>query len=121
MGTIFTSMNMSLCFAAQVLLHHDVPTLLSLIGAGMLLLGVALMALARSLYSAAAAPMPPQVDTSGQHSEVDKRITKTDPTLTGADEEAEDNESLASFIASEFSGLSPSSLRGGSTARQRRS
>merc|ERR1712039_158648 len=61
-STIFTSTNMSLCFAAQALLHHEVPEMLSLIGAGLLLSGVALMALARSWYSAV--PKSTQADAS---------------------------------------------------------
>lgn len=69
-STIYTSANMSLCFAAQALLHHEVPEMLSLIGAGLLLLGAALMALARSLYSAA--PKSAPADTSCQDLEVDK-------------------------------------------------
>eukprot|EP00443_Scrippsiella_acuminata_P030092 CAMPEP_0115168678 /NCGR_PEP_ID=MMETSP0270-20121206/879_1 /TAXON_ID=71861 /ORGANISM="Scrippsiella trochoidea, Strain CCMP3099" /LENGTH=389 /DNA_ID=CAMNT_0002581357 /DNA_START=66 /DNA_END=1235 /DNA_ORIENTATION=- len=124
-STIFTSTNMSLCFAAQAFLHNEIPQILSLIGAGFLLMGVALMALARSWYSVV--PKPAEVDTSGQHLEVDEHSggTSVDPTtFEGANEAADDTESLASFIASEFSGLSPGSLRrergGSGAARQRR-
>jgi drug/metabolite transporter (DMT)-like permease len=124
-STVFTSMNMSLCFAAQALLDDEVLDALSLLGAGLLLLGVALMALARSWYSADTS------DTSSRRPEVGERNfdATADPRISegiaqGRSEEADEIESLANFIASEFSGLSPESLRrergGGSGARQRR-
>merc|ERR1712137_1043302 len=78
------------------------------------------MALARSWYSAV--PKSTVADASCQRPEADER--GTDPSMehsTEANVEADDTESLASFIASEFSGLSPSSFGDGRTARQRRS
>lgn len=131
-STVFTSMNMSLCFAAQALLDDEVPDALSLLGAGLLLLGVALMALARSWYSAVREPSQVDTsDTSSRRPEVGEcNVDATaDPSISegtaqGRSEEADEIESLANFIASEFSGLSPESLRrergGGSGARQRR-
>eukprot|EP00931_Biecheleriopsis_adriatica_P119674 TRINITY_DN94894_c0_g1_i1.p1 TRINITY_DN94894_c0_g1~~TRINITY_DN94894_c0_g1_i1.p1 ORF type:complete len:375 (+),score=80.47 TRINITY_DN94894_c0_g1_i1:86-1126(+) len=85
-STIMTSVQMSLGYALQTLTHHEPPQLLTLLGAGLMLLAVSLMAFARWTAKSPASPEEVQspASTSSMKSDV----------------------SLASFIASEFSGLS---------------
>lgn len=95
--------------------------MLSAIGAGLLLAGVVLMAAARSLYQAT--PKQSDVIVSGTASAGSslENSTMDSTVMSGADGEADDDTaSLATFIASEFSGLSPSSLKEQSGPRHRR-
>jgi len=117
-STIYTAANMLVGFVAQTLWDREPPQVLSLIGAGLLLLGVAAMAAARSLYlssSETAAQASLATLAEGPH-----ELRASDSSGTSAGNDEDETASLASFIASEFSGLSASSVRGRSGARQRR-
>eukprot|EP00928_Gymnodinium_smaydae_P045618 TRINITY_DN30384_c0_g3_i2.p1 TRINITY_DN30384_c0_g3~~TRINITY_DN30384_c0_g3_i2.p1 ORF type:complete len:151 (+),score=38.09 TRINITY_DN30384_c0_g3_i2:358-810(+) len=127
-STILTSVYMSLSFVAETVLHNSIPEALSVVGAILLLLGVFVMALARRTYMAAnphaksAALSPPAQVVSNEvsfHVDDDGNAAELREELGDADE----TDSLASFIASEFSGLSLSSchVHEQSVARQRRS
>jgi len=94
-STILTSVQMSLGYALQTFTHSDPPQLLTLLGAGLMLLAVSLMALARWMGQ------KPQ-SSEAELEEVQSPISSTS---------MRSNSSLASFIASEFSGLPMEALR----------
>jgi len=113
-ATVYTSTSMSMSFAAQTLLHSEPPELMTLAGATLMLFAVSLMAFARWYYS----PIAKQ----GTEAETIRREVSLPPQATpisAAAEQDGDNEteSLASFVASEVSGVSGESL---TSARQRR-
>lgn len=112
-STVFTSVNMSLNYAAQVLLDREMPQMLSLLGAALMLSAVSLMAFARWLHA-----VPPGKDfAAGQHENTsfENAPNASSVEVVQANED-EDTESLVSFIAAEFSGLD---LKGVSTVRHR--
>mmetsp|Transcript_78739 Transcript_78739/g.198708 ORF Transcript_78739/g.198708 Transcript_78739/m.198708 type:complete len:407 (-) Transcript_78739:81-1301(-) len=131
-STIYTSVNMALSFTAQVVLHSEVPEVLSVAGAGLLLLGVVLMAAARNLYSASVKPLGATNPASAVEDGFSCREASAADSAGGSsasginshdkDDDVDDDDtgSLASFVASEFAGLSPSSAREPMGARQRR-
>jgi len=99
-STIFTSVSMVLGYVAQSIIHHQHPDALTQLGAGLMLLAVALIAVARWWQSKAVSARelaePLLAEDGGNVSEV----------VPAAEERPE---TLASFIASEFSG--PKSIR----------
>lgn len=99
-STIFTSVSMVLGYVAQSIIHHQHPDELTKVGAALMLFAVALIALARWWQSKAAAAReleePLLAEDGGNVSEV----------VPAAEEKTE---TLASFIAAEFSG--PKSIR----------
>merc|ERR1712187_318751 len=111
---------MALSFAGQTLIHREVPGALSICGAGFLLSGVALMACARKLYPASTKPTADFSTTMGiDNSSIQDECGPSASSRSSSFVE-DDELSLGSFIASEFSGLSPLSAYEHSTARQRR-
>jgi drug/metabolite transporter (DMT)-like permease len=101
-STIFASTSMGLSYVLQTVLYQKAPQLLTIIGAGLMLCGVALMALARYLYN----PIPASCNKAN-----DLALEHPEPTIS-ADQSCDDDEvSLASFVASEWSGLSPKAPR----------
>jgi len=136
-ATLYTSVGMTASFVGQTVLKQEYPNRASLVGAGFMLLGVALMALARRAPSApssscgggAAADIESSSEATASTSTMSSASAKVSETSAAnrneAGEESEveeedDAASLATFIASEFSGLAPTpSSRPG--ARQRRS
>jgi len=144
-STIFTSVNLLCSYIAQVTLLDEMPQLMTLIGVALMLLAVVLMALARWLYNepkqsdeltqGSSATSELASDTSGSTCAHQAALTneRSDgSTCVGDDRQAaltngrsggqapteeSESESLASFIASEFSGLSDKDMTG---ARQRR-
>merc|ERR1712194_938529 len=108
-----TSVNMSLNYAAQVLLDREMPQMLSLLGAALMLSAVSLMAFARWLHA-----VPPGKDlVAGQHEHTSFENAPNASSFEVAQaNEDEDTESLVSFIAAEFSGLD---LKEVSTVRHR--
>jgi len=106
-STIFTSVSMVLGYVAQSMIHHQHPDAFTKVGAALMLVAVALIALARWWQSKAAA---------ARHLEallLPEDGGKVSEDVPAADEKAE---SLASFIAAEFSGLAHPSK----SIRQRR-
>jgi len=99
-STIFTSVSMVLGYVAQSIIHHQHPDDLTKLGAALMLLAVALIAGARWWQSKAASAReleePLMAEDGGNVSEV----------VPAAEE---GTETLASFIAAEFSG--PKSIR----------
>jgi len=99
-STIFTSVSMVLGYVAQSIIHHQHPDELTQLGAALMLLAVALIAVARWWQSKAVSARelaePLLAEDGGNVSEV----------VPAAEERPE---TLASFIASEFSG--PKSIR----------
>jgi hypothetical protein len=103
-STIFTSVSMSLGYVAQSVIHRQRPAALTAVGASLMLLAVALIAAARWWQSRAASARGLEVGLlSDEENEVVKDV----------DNQAE---SLASFIAAEFSGFGYTSK----SVRQRR-
>jgi drug/metabolite transporter (DMT)-like permease len=99
-SSIYTSVSMSIGYVAQTVIHQQHLKPSKVAGAGLMLLAVALVAAARYLQSK---------EASGRE--------LADPLLSGeaaapesstGDSGFENNASLASFIASEFSGVSSS-------------
>jgi len=104
-STLFTSTSMSVSYVAQVVLHHAAPEPLTVMGAGLMLCGVSLLAFARWLYSPMAKTLEGREDAISGESEATSPSTRASEVASvGADDETE---SLASFVASEWSGLSP--------------
>lgn len=93
-STIFTSVSMTLGYIAQSVVHNQRPSRLSEVGAAFMMLAVALVALARRCQSrsVAAREAPAAIVASESPEEV----------FSCADHQLE---SLASFMAAEFSGL----------------
>jgi len=121
-STIFTCTSMSLSFAAQTLLHSEPPELLTVMGAALMLSAVSLMAFARWYYSPGTARSAPRATGKDgvEEGQPDFASNETASQVSArAGEEGDDDEtqSLASFVASELSGVSKESL---TTTRQRR-
>jgi len=95
-STILTSMQMSLGYVLQALTHSEPPQLLTLLGAGLMLLAVILMALAR--WMGQKSQSCPEAEVEAVQSPISSMSMKS-------------NSSLASFIASEFAGLPMEALR----------
>lgn len=101
-STIFSASLMSLGYALQTLLHNRAPELVTLLGAAMMLLAVAFMALARKLYSE---------PCSGAEADAEARSSSETPAVAQSEEmddtrsDASHESSLASFVASEWSGV----------------
>jgi multidrug transporter EmrE-like cation transporter len=105
-SSIFTSTSMLLGYLSQLLMHHDAPDGLTMVGVSLMLMGVVLMALARWRYSEPAqqhkignVASPCERDASGEE---DKSTSSLDIAQSDVDE----TESIMSFVASEFSGVS---------------
>jgi len=99
-STIFTSVSMTLGYVAQSMIHHQRPEALTGAGAFLMLLAVALIALARRWESRS---------VSSREIE-DSLLSHKDDEATEDDLAAGSQvESLVSFIAAEFSGLSRTS------------
>eukprot|EP00931_Biecheleriopsis_adriatica_P101944 TRINITY_DN76991_c0_g1_i1.p1 TRINITY_DN76991_c0_g1~~TRINITY_DN76991_c0_g1_i1.p1 ORF type:complete len:381 (-),score=83.10 TRINITY_DN76991_c0_g1_i1:172-1314(-) len=96
-STIWTSVGMSLGYLAQYLMTQRPPELLSLVGAGLMLLAVMVIAFTRLQSSVSD---PPTEMTSQSPAASTNTNEAVDPI------EDDDAESLSSFIASEFSGIS---------------
>merc|ERR1712014_117537 len=103
---------MSLGYIIQTLLFNEAPHFVSILGASMMLSAVMLMAVARWLSH-----------DEQQLQQVRSSSVVPEASESTAGNDFDDNESLASFIASEFSGLSirSSSSSMHSSVRQRRS
>jgi len=96
-STIFTSVGMSACYAVQMILHGQTPKPLTILGAALMLVSVSLMACARWFYTVA------DVDACDTVSDV---ATGSDASISSTGGDDTESESLASFVASEFSGVS---------------
>eukprot|EP00425_Heterocapsa_triquetra_P039477 CAMPEP_0195066330 /NCGR_PEP_ID=MMETSP0448-20130528/11712_1 /TAXON_ID=66468 /ORGANISM="Heterocapsa triquestra, Strain CCMP 448" /LENGTH=422 /DNA_ID=CAMNT_0040097565 /DNA_START=69 /DNA_END=1338 /DNA_ORIENTATION=- len=94
-STILMATSMTVSYVAQATIQHEAPNVLSLTAAGLTMAGVSVMAFARWLYSPAKPACAGDVETTG---------TALSAVLEG---DEDDTESLASFVAKEFSGLSP--------------
>jgi len=94
-STILTSVQMSLGYLLQALTHSEPPQMLTFCGAGLMLLAVSLMALAR--WMGRKSPSSPEAEVEVQSPSSSMSVTS--------------KSSLASFIASEFSGLPQEALR----------
>jgi drug/metabolite transporter (DMT)-like permease len=112
-STIYTSVAMSFGYIVQTVLHGQRPTPLKVVGAALMLLAVALIAAARWWQS-----------KESQAKEVDDPLLSGEPVCSSdlpssstAVAECEEVESLASFIAAEFSGVTAAQKR---SMRQRR-
>jgi len=111
-STMFTSTGMMLSYALQTVLHGEPPKPMTLAGAGLMLCAVGLLAFARWFYvrfapadftTGAASVASPAAATCAE---------ETASSATGAGDGDDDElESLASFVASELSGLSAAALR----------
>lgn len=110
-STIYTSVSMCLGYTAQTLIHRQQPEPMKVAGAGLMLLAVAFMASARRCHSQEASARELETPLMLEHT------TRTDETLGSTAGAPEQTESLASFIASEFSGVSFSQRH---SMRQRR-
>eukprot|EP00931_Biecheleriopsis_adriatica_P104104 TRINITY_DN78841_c0_g1_i1.p1 TRINITY_DN78841_c0_g1~~TRINITY_DN78841_c0_g1_i1.p1 ORF type:complete len:391 (+),score=49.63 TRINITY_DN78841_c0_g1_i1:53-1174(+) len=99
---IFTSVPMTLGYLAQTFYQRDAPQVVTVLGALLMLLAVSLMAVARSKMSTA---------SNMAEDRVEPKCLESESTTSGSDivARAPSTESLASFIAAEFAGLSPSS------------
>mmetsp|Transcript_79372 Transcript_79372/g.164784 ORF Transcript_79372/g.164784 Transcript_79372/m.164784 type:complete len:380 (+) Transcript_79372:60-1199(+) len=96
-STIFTSVGMTLGYSFQILFQGKHPDVLSLCGAFLMFAAVVLMAFARRYYT----QLPGPEKTIDQMA-TDKAISDQQQ----PEQEADDDESVVTFIASEFSGLS---------------
>lgn len=124
-STVYTSTSMSMSFAAQLLLYPVPPELLTVAGAAVMLFAVSLMAFAHRYYSPSTAFSGSIMRSSGEW-QVDAFSVvaaspvsaRADIACSVADDEADDDtQSLATFVASEMSGVSKGSIK---TARLRR-
>mmetsp|Transcript_107645 Transcript_107645/g.273322 ORF Transcript_107645/g.273322 Transcript_107645/m.273322 type:complete len:390 (+) Transcript_107645:70-1239(+) len=114
-STIYTSVSMALGFTAQIVLSSETPDVVTLSGASSMLLAVCLMAISRRWYS----PKLPSPQTLGPEVGTPASAMSESSGAAAAEVDDEDeNESLASFVAAEFSGLSASPKA--QAARQRR-
>merc|ERR1711879_751721 len=111
-STIYTSVGMSLSYVGQVLFYGEMPGGSTIAGAVFMLISVIMMASARKLYTRPASAETVKEDIS-MGSTVPQPSAVED---TGSPDDA-DHESLASFCASEFSGVS---LRERASARLQR-
>merc|ERR1711920_76447 len=93
-STIFSAASMALGYAFQSLLHRQVPEPVTASGAALMLSAVALMAFARWLYN-------PAVEVSVSQTARDD--------VSQASEQS--SVSLVSFVASEWSGVTPGAVR----------
>eukprot|EP00929_Paragymnodinium_shiwhaense_P026185 TRINITY_DN15619_c0_g1_i1.p1 TRINITY_DN15619_c0_g1~~TRINITY_DN15619_c0_g1_i1.p1 ORF type:complete len:413 (+),score=64.29 TRINITY_DN15619_c0_g1_i1:89-1240(+) len=105
-AVINTSSSMSSGYFAQVMFFDTPPDLPTVCGAVLMLIGVCIVIMLR-VHEARGAKRQPQAPTLP--------VQETDETPAADDDETQ---SLSSYIASEFSGISPSSKLTG--ARQRR-
>jgi len=129
-STIFTSVGMTVSFTAQTVLHGEAPEALTVAGAGLLLLGVMCMAVARALPLAMEKPFAESTAGAGAvivHSSAGNILELSGATSSSGtndagteDADRDDTSSLASFIASEFSGVSASSQGEHGAVRHRR-
>lgn len=97
-STIFTSVGMTMGYTAQSLMSQESPELLTLSGVALMLLAVMLMASAKQQSAGSATDQSQSVDYSINTNETESSASPSQ------DETVDDGtESLASFIASEFS------------------
>lgn len=108
-STIFTSVMMSLGFVGQTVLQGQRPEALTVCGAALLLLAVVILSAARYHYRSPHSCSVEPFDIAASD------VPSSD--LTNGDE-ASDVDSLASFVASEFSGISPSERELGAARRR---
>lgn len=114
-STIYTSVSMTLGYIAQCAIHRKPPEVLTVAGASLMLLGVTLIAAARWWQSKEALARGLAASLLPSESECEGQIVS--PHAATSSCKSAETVSLASFIASEFSGLVPA---GGRSVRQRR-
>jgi len=109
-STIFTSLQLSAAYTSQVLLSRKAPDNFSIIGSVMMLTAVALMALSRWRTSQkSSADAEAEVEAAPGPVVMENESSSGGASTYSAASDVDDTESLASFVAHEFSGLTPSS------------
>lgn len=98
-STIYTSTSMLLGYAAQVAIHHETPRTITILGTLLMLSAVVLMSIAKCWYPVANCGS----DDARRGDELDS-ISSQSSSVNETDDG--ETESLASFVASEFSGVS---------------
>jgi len=104
-STIFSATSMSLGYALQTALHDEAPEFLTGSGAFLMLLGVALMAWARKLYREPTSECDGKPNSKSSQSEAEAhQDNEQDDSISNLSESSYQS-SLASFAASEWSGV----------------